>query len=81
MRRAIQYSKKRNRCDIKIKYRYKSMDKIHLNRIFHKSLKTINVKLKYHEHPTVVWVCSDKISPTVNNSIDIAYATKVIPLR
>ena len=53
------------------------MDKIHLDRIFHKSLKKIKIKLKYHENPTVVWLRTDKISSKVHNYINIAKDTIV----
>ena len=76
--RAIHLSKKQNRRYIKIQYLNKTMDKIHLNRIFLKSLKNINVKLKYLENPTVVWLRTDKISSKVHNYIHIANDTKVM---
>ena len=75
--RAIHSSKKQDRHYIKIKYLNKIMDKIHLDCIFCKSLKTIKVKLKYHENPTIVWLRTNIISSKVHNFISIANDTKV----
>lgn len=76
--RDIHLSKKQNRRYIKIQYLNKAMDEIHLNRIFLKTLKNINVELKYNENPTVIWHRTDKISSKVHNYIHITNDTKVM---